>query len=89
MQGIEYDWLNITGTATLNGKLDIDLYNGYDPTVGDALPFSRQLADSGTFTFFDLPYVPAIGTSFTVMTLSNWPTWEAAGHPFPNLHPSS
>jgi len=33
--GTQFDQLNITSSATLNGALDIDLINGFTPTVGE------------------------------------------------------
>jgi hypothetical protein len=32
---VAYDWLAVTGSATLTGTLDITLINGYEPEIGD------------------------------------------------------
>jgi hypothetical protein len=53
---IEYDLLLVTGTATLDGSLEVSLLNGFDPLVGSI--FNILHADSGifgTFAFLDLP----------------------------------
>ncbi len=35
-QGVTYDLLSITGNASLAGTLEVDLYGGYTPDVGDS-----------------------------------------------------
>lgn len=42
----EYDQLVVTGTATLNGTLNVTLINGFRPAVGDVF----QIISSGAFT---------------------------------------
>jgi len=58
-QGVEYDWLNITGNATLDGALDVDLFD----------------LKSGTFTLgegdvFDILSAESITGEFDLLTLA-------------------
>jgi hypothetical protein len=48
--GSQYDQLKISGTATLNGTLDISLINGYKPSHGafDILTFASHSGDFAT-----------------------------------------
>ncbi len=52
----EYDQLNITGHAQLNGLLDIDLLGSYVPQIGDTFDIMSFLSSSGSFsTVLGLP----------------------------------
>lgn len=51
-----YDFLNITGTATLGGVLDVELYGGFIPQVGNVFDILQAQVISGTFGSYDLPY---------------------------------
>jgi hypothetical protein len=54
--GTEYDRLLVTGSATLNGVLHLDLINGFSPTVGNSFDiFDWGGPVGGTFTTLDLP----------------------------------
>jgi fibronectin-binding autotransporter adhesin len=56
-QGTNYDFLKITGTATLVGLLDVDLYGGFIPQAGNVFEIlEAQSGISGTFGSYDLPY---------------------------------
>ena len=58
IQGTNYDFLKITGTATLAGLLDVDLYGGFIPHAGDK--FNFLVASGGLngtmFDNYELPY---------------------------------
>jgi hypothetical protein len=47
--GTQFDQLNISGTATLNGTLNIQLINGFVPNVGDAFQILSYASNVGTF----------------------------------------
>lgn len=58
-KGSEYDFLSITGKATLSGELDVDLLFGFDPATGKE--FNILHAENGvigTFSSYDLPNLP-------------------------------
>lgn len=65
-QGTEYDFLNITGTASLAGILDVDLWNGFTPTLGEEFNILHAGAVSGTFDAVSLP------------TLANGLLWDVS-----------
>ncbi|MBV5330735.1 MAG: LEPR-XLL domain-containing protein, partial [Chlorobium sp.] len=47
--GSGFDQINISGTATLAGTLDIDLYGGFTPTVGQSFQIFTWSGYTGTF----------------------------------------
>jgi hypothetical protein len=55
--GTQYDVLNISGTATLGGTLNVDLINGstFKPTVGETFDIMNYTSETGTFTTLNLP----------------------------------
>jgi fibronectin-binding autotransporter adhesin len=58
--GSDFDQLNITGQATLDGALTVHLINGFQPNGGDRFPIMTFGSGSGTFAT-----VNADGTVFT------------------------
>ncbi len=48
--GTKYDQLNITGTAALNGALNIALASGYTPAVGNTFDILNASSISGNFS---------------------------------------
>ena len=55
--GTQYDTLNITSTATLDGVLNVDLISGFKPTVGESFDIMNYVSETGTFTTTNLPKV--------------------------------
>jgi hypothetical protein len=51
----EYDQLNVTGNATLDGTLSVTLLGGFLPEVGDTFDVLNAALISGTFATLDLP----------------------------------
>ena len=49
-QGTTYDYLNVTGSASLNGILQISLYSGFLPSDGDIFYFLDYGSQSGNYT---------------------------------------
>jgi len=48
--GTQYDRYAISGTATLNGSLNISLINGYVPSLGDSFTIMTFASHSGDFS---------------------------------------
>jgi hypothetical protein len=51
--GAQYDQLNISGDATLDGKLSISLIDGFTPEVGDTFDIMTYESHSGQFATAD------------------------------------
>ena len=52
-----YDQINVTGTATLDGTLQIELINGFSPSLGqnfEIMTFGSVVGDFATFSGYDL-----------------------------------
>jgi hypothetical protein len=56
--GTQYDRLNVSGTATLNGTLNVSFINGFTPTIGQSFTILDAAFLSGTFTTLNLPASP-------------------------------
>ncbi len=48
--GTQYDRLDVAGTATLAGKLNVQFINGFAPAAGDAFPVLLYSGRTGTFS---------------------------------------
>jgi len=49
-QGVSYDWLNVTGNASIAGTLQVSIPGGFLPNTADAFRFvTAGLARTGTF----------------------------------------
>jgi hypothetical protein len=58
-QGTEYDVLGVLGSASLNGKLDIDLISGFVPNADATFDILLTLGTvTGTFSALDFPDLP-------------------------------
>jgi hypothetical protein len=71
--GTQYDRLVIAGTATLAGRLELNLINGFTPKPGDRFEILTSLAQSGAFASLDPSPIPGTvwvpqynGTNVTV-----------------------
>ena len=49
-KGVSYDWLSLSGSASLNGLLNVDLTNGFIPAVGDTFTFFNYASHTGAFS---------------------------------------
>jgi predicted pyridoxine 5'-phosphate oxidase superfamily flavin-nucleotide-binding protein len=47
--GQDYDQFAVTGTATLDGTLSVQLINGFQPSAGESFQFLTYASSSGTF----------------------------------------
>ena len=79
LRGTEYDALDITGTATLGGLLDVTLWNNFTPEAGAVFDLDRGQLDSREFSALSLPEVQglAMGPPGAVQ-----PEWQR--HPAPD-----
>ena len=59
--GSEFDQVNVTGTATLGGLLDVDLLYGFTPEEGDSFDILTALSFAGTFDSLSLPSLVGLG----------------------------
>ncbi len=50
-QGTTYDWLSVSGTATIGGSSKLNIVFGYTPTVGATYDILTATTVSGSFTF--------------------------------------
>lgn len=53
-QGLAYDWLQVNGNVSLNGKLLVD-FGSYTPKVGDSFEFLSGKGFNGTFSAVEAP----------------------------------
>jgi cyclophilin family peptidyl-prolyl cis-trans isomerase len=51
----QYDRIVATGTATINGTLDVSFLTGFNPSVGNTFTFLTATQITGTFLYYDLP----------------------------------
>ena len=65
MPGSGYDQLDISGLATLNGTLDLELLNGFSPSTGESFTLFNGRT-TGSFAQIGLP------------TLSNGLSWNTS-----------
>jgi hypothetical protein len=52
-----FDVVNITNAASLNGKLIVDLVNGFNPVAGDNFDIMNYASESGAFSSETLPTI--------------------------------
>jgi fibronectin-binding autotransporter adhesin len=53
----QYSVLDITKAASLSGTLNVNLVNGFTPTVGNTFTILDYLSETGSFTTLNLPTV--------------------------------
>ena len=85
--GTQYDVLNISGTATLGGALNVDLISGFTPVAGDTFTIMDYSSEMGTFSTTHLPTVTGDHWTVTynatdvVLTLVAGPVPSAGASP--------
>ncbi|HEX8120113.1 MAG TPA: hypothetical protein VF549_02500 [Solirubrobacteraceae bacterium] len=89
-QGTTYDWLDVTGAATLDGTVNVLRPTGFEPAGTDQFQFLTSASRSGTFatlTGADLPGGAAFtldypaGTPFGARLVVDLPPAPTAGQP--------
>jgi hypothetical protein len=53
----KYDVLNIAGSATLGGTLNVDIISGFTPVAGNTFTIMNYTSESGTFATKNLPAI--------------------------------
>jgi hypothetical protein len=81
--GTQYDQLVVSGLATLDGRLDVVLLNGFVVKVGDSFVLMTFGSETGQFSMLDLPTLTAgemwrLSYYATDLTLSAVPSPEPA-----------
>ncbi len=56
----EYDVVEVDGTATLDGTLDVVLYNGFIPNDGDSFDILTATSIVGVFSLVNLPTIQGV-----------------------------
>lgn len=88
--GVEHDVLNVTGTASLDGIITVELINDFIPQIGDSFPILNAASVQGVFgqscpNFPDLPeghlFVQHGAETVSLVVLSEGPvfgdvTWD-------------
>jgi hypothetical protein len=77
LAGTDYDLLDVTGTASLGGTLDISLFGGFIGSVGDTFDIINASSITGDFSNVTVP---------TSYTFTNTPDFPAAGNYQINLN---
>jgi hypothetical protein len=54
----EYDRIAVTGAATLDGTLSVELINGFAPNIGDSFTVMTYASKTGTFSNVVVPCLP-------------------------------
>eukprot|EP01113_Clastostelium_recurvatum_P029859 TRINITY_DN3611_c0_g1_i6.p1 TRINITY_DN3611_c0_g1~~TRINITY_DN3611_c0_g1_i6.p1 ORF type:complete len:1524 (-),score=306.97 TRINITY_DN3611_c0_g1_i6:45-3983(-) len=62
--GSQYPYLEITGTANLNGTLSFEFVDGFVPSDGDSFAPVTYTNHRGTFTQVLGPYLPQLGSAY-------------------------
>lgn len=63
IQGSNYDFLNVGGSATLDGTLDVQLFGGFNGTVGDQFDIISSSFISGDFSAVNVPVTHSFSAS--------------------------
>jgi hypothetical protein len=76
--GTTYDQIAVSGAATLGGTLNVDLVNGFAPTVGETFKILTRGSGSGTFSSLTssdpgLTYSVAYNSTYAQITIITVP----------------
>jgi len=58
VRGSGYDWIQVSGTANLNGTLNVNNFGSFVAPAGSSFTFLNAGATSGSFSSTNLPVVP-------------------------------
>lgn len=88
-QGVDYDWLNITGSATLDGTLNVALFGGFTPEVGDLFDVITYSSVTGDFGAVNIPdgyfFLSGDQGTFYRLEVTGLPSPALPFDPFPNI----
>lgn len=82
--GSGFDLINVSGTATLDGTLNVLAYGGYTPGAGTNYSFMNFASSSGAFSSSNIPG----GWSMTMSSLATYLDLLAAGALPPAVSPA-
>ena len=82
--GTDFDQLDISGTATLAGTLNVSLISAFNPSQGNSFQIVNYASNSGTFDSTNLPsgFVWDItygASAVTITVISTLITWDGGG----------
>ncbi|MCY7307382.1 MAG: hypothetical protein LH632_14790, partial [Rhodoferax sp.] len=58
VRGSGYDWVQVSGTANLNGTLNVNNFGGFVAPAGSSFTFLNARSTSGSFSSTNLPLAP-------------------------------
>ena len=70
VQGTEYDWLNVQGSAALAGTLNVNNYAGFVPPAGSSYNFMSFASKTGNFATVNLNALPNLVYSGSAIALT-------------------
>ncbi|TXI80639.1 MAG: filamentous hemagglutinin N-terminal domain-containing protein [Flavobacteriales bacterium] len=85
MPGSGFDLINVSGSATLDGTLNVLAYGGYTPGAGSNFSFMNFASSSGAFASSNMPG----GWSMTINSLATYLDLLAAGALPPVVPPAA
>ena len=59
--GTQFDQLNVTGSAALDGTLEVCLTNGFAPAAAETFAVLNFASSTGRFATFNTPLIPPLG----------------------------
>ncbi|MBK8608710.1 MAG: hypothetical protein IPL84_01830 [Chitinophagaceae bacterium] len=84
----QYDQLQVVGTATLSGTLDVQLFGGFIPSCGQSFTIMTANTVTGTFASILYPAIPA-GLSWNIQYNATSVVLSITGTPTATATPAS
>jgi hypothetical protein len=88
-QGVSYDWLNVTESATLDGVLKISLFEGFAPNIEDLFDVISYSGVTGDFATMNVPtgygFLSGDQGTFYQLEVTNIPFGALPFDPFANI----
>jgi hypothetical protein len=84
----QYDQLQVTGTATLSGTLNVTFFGGYTPNCGESYTIMTFTSRVGTFATVNTPALPA-GMSWNITYNATTVVLSISGSPAGTATPAS
>ncbi|MBL7703176.1 MAG: hypothetical protein JNM14_13065 [Ferruginibacter sp.] len=84
----QHDQIQVTGTATLSGTLDVQFFGGYVPTCGESYTIMTATTVTGTFATINYPALPA-GMNWNIQYNATSVVLSITGTPTATATPAS
>jgi hypothetical protein len=84
----QHDQLQVTGTATLSGTLDVQLFGGFVPSCGQSYTIMTATSVVGTFATINYPALPT-GLSWNIQYNATSVVLSISGNPVATATPAS